>query len=246
VDVVCKNRFGCGDRVLKEVEYFLRTLGAENITVKTLEKMGVWSIEDAYEMDETDILNIEGFGSKSASIVVSEIQNTLSTTPEKLLQAFGIPGVGKEIAKSLLRCFGSIENILDSDEDMLKQCEGVGPKIAENITRESSLCYDIYKYLLSIGLTLFNNKEENKKMLEGKQFALTGKGLLTREQISFLIESAGGIVKGMNKSTNYLVTSDMSSQSGKMKKAEEYGVQVISYEDLMDMLKEGGVLSAFM
>ena len=232
-DLVCNNN-GCISRSVKQVEYFLRTLGAENITDKTLTKLGIYDIPMAYEITDIDIMEHDGFGPRSAQIFIKEVQKTLDTTQAKLLQAFGIPGVGPEISKSLLRCFGSIENILYASEDELIECEGVGPKISENIIRESINCFDLYKYLQKIGLKFIEN--DNINILEGKQFALTGKGPMSREELSSIISSKGGIVKGINKTTNYLVTSDMSSTSSKMKKAKEYGVDVISYEQLMEML----------
>jgi DNA ligase (NAD+) len=237
VDLYCTGgRFGCEAIALKSTEYLLRTLGAENITSKTLEKIGVYTIENAYELTDYDILENDGFGPKSANIIIGEIQKTLRTTPEKLLQAFGIPGVGSEISRSLLKCFGDIESILYASPDELTECEGVGPKIAKNICNESSYCIHVYKYLLKKGLKFVN--ESNNNSLNGKQFALTGKGPMSREDISRMIEQSGGVVKGISKSTNYLVTSDTSSESGKMEKARKYGTQIISYDDLLNMLGE--------
>jgi DNA ligase (NAD+) len=57
-----------------------------------------------------------------------------------------------------------------------------------------------------------------------------------RDDYKAIIESFGGVVKGISKTTDYLVTSDMKSTSGKMKKAIEYNIQVISYEDLERIL----------
>jgi DNA ligase (NAD+) len=232
-DLVCNNN-ACISRSLKQVEYFLRTLGAENITDKTLDKLGIWNIERAYEITDIEIMSHSSFGPRSAQIIIGEIKKTLKTTQAKLLQAFGIPGVGAEISKSLLKCFGDIENIFDASEDDLMECEGVGPKISENIIKESYNCYMLYKYLQNLGLKFVEGGDIN--MLKGKQFTLTGKGPMSRDELSNIIESKGGVVKGISKTTNYLVTSDMSSTSGKMKKANEYGVDIISYEQLMEML----------
>jgi len=234
VNLICPNK-GCTDRSFKEVEYFLRTLGAENITSKTLEKLIIADIPNAYELDEFFIANMEGFGIRSGQIIVGEIQKTLKTTQEKLLQAFGIPGVGPEISKSLLRCFGTIENVLKASVEELQQCEGVGPKISENIIKEVLKYENLYKYLKNIGMEFVEGGINN--MLNGKQFALTGKGPMSRDKIISLIEGVGGLVKGINKSTDYLVTSDPDSDSGKTKKAKQYGVKIISYENLLEMIK---------
>ena len=235
VDIVCTNK-NCHSRTLKSVEYFLRALGAENITSITLEKLGVHYIEEVYDLNEFEISEIDGFGIRSGEMIVDEITKTLTTTQEKLLQSFAIPGVGRRMSKTLLGCFGTIENIFESGIDELTECESVGPKIAGNIVMNIYRCENLYKYLTEqIGMK-FEKEGDNNMLLKGQQFTLTGKGDIGRKEIISLIEDQGGTVKGMSKTTNYLVTNDVDSQSGKTKKAREYGTQIISYDDLMGIL----------
>ena len=75
-----------------------------------------------------------------------------------------------------------------------------------------------------------------ERIFEGMVFTLTGKGPMSRNAIQTMVTSNGGIVKGISKKTNYLVTGDVDSQSTKAKKARQYGVEIISYEQLMEML----------
>jgi DNA ligase (NAD+) len=166
---------------------------------------------------------------------VNEITKTLKTTEEQLLTAFGISGVGKRMSKSLLNCFGSIENIFVTDEKTLQECDGVGPKIANNIIKNVYRCEKLYDYLINI-IGMKFKKEKGKMLFEGKKITLTGKGELSRKEYQVMIESEGGTVSGISKTTDLLVTDDFASESGKMKKAQKYGIQLISYETLMDML----------
>lgn len=237
VDLICSNE-NCNPRLLKSIEYFLVSLGAENVRYKILSNLMVNSLEEVYILKKSDIAGIEGFGERSAEEIVNEIQNTLNTTSEKLLQAFGIPGVGKEIAKALTACFGPLETIFGLSEDELQVCEGVGPKISENIIKSIPKCEEIYKYLKKIGLKIQNDKKEDLKMLDGKNVTLTGKGPLKRKELQMLIEKHGGNVKGISKDVNLLVTDDLESYSSKMKKAEEYGIEIITYDELMEELGE--------
>ena len=103
---------------------------------------------------------------------------------------------------------------------------------SKSVVIEISPFIDIYFYLKAQGLewsTSTNN-------LKGKTFCLTGNGLIKRDELVKMIESNGGYVKNMSKKVDSLVTNDPNSQSGKAKKAREYGIPVISYEDLMDIL----------
>jgi DNA ligase (NAD+) len=236
VDLICTND-ACNSRVLKKLEFFLRNLGVENITTVTLEKLGVFYIEDLYDLNEFEIAEIEGFGIKSGEMIVNEINKTLNTTQEKLLASFGIPGVGKRMSKNILKCFGSIEKLFEVSEMDLQECDGVGPKIARNIMKNIIKCWDLYDHLVhNVGMKFIN--EENNMLLENKKITLTGKGEMGRKELQAMIELAGGTVSGISKTTDYLVTNDINSQSGKMKKAREYDIQIISYEDLMDILEK--------
>jgi NAD-dependent DNA ligase len=70
--------------------------------------------------------------------------------------------------------------------------------------------------------------------LTGKSFCFTGirdKGLESE------IKDAGGAIKGsVGKSLTYLVAKDPKSNSGKAKKAKDYGVEVIGIEEVKAML----------
>jgi len=234
VDLVCGND-RCDDSNYKSVEYFLRTLGAENITEKTLRKLSLDNIEELYRLDEFDIAETEGFGKKSADIILSEIKKTLRTTPDKLLASFGIPGVSTIMAKKLLNCFGSIDKVLELEPEVLQECGGVGPQISLNVYNEAGRCMELYEFLVKeAGMKIIENAGD----LDGKVFTLTGKGPYPRKEIQGMIEKFGGIVKGASKTTNYLVTDDVNSNSGKMAKAREYGTVIISYDELIKMLEE--------
>ena len=232
VDLICTNPV-CDDMVYKMIEHFIRTLGAENITEKTLRKLEITTIGRLYEIREMEIAKVDGFGDKKAEQFVSEVRRTLNNTHSNLLAAFGIPGVGSVISKNLIRCFGSVDNVLEAEPDELEGCEGVGPIIAENIWKESTLHNLNYSTLKSFGMKLRSNE---KGALDGKTITLTGKGPLGRKELQELIESNGGIMKGISKSTDILVTDDIDSTSTKMEKARKYGVNIVSYESFMEEL----------
>mgnify|MGYP000943374911 FL=1 len=52
------------------------------------------------------------------------------------------------------------------------------------------------------------------------------------------IEELGGKASGsVSKNTSYLINNDVNSTSGKNKKAKELGVQIISEDDFLKMIK---------
>ena len=70
----------------------------------------------------------------------------------------------------------------------------------------------------------------------GLTFVITGDvhRFANRNELKALIESKGGKVTGsVSKSTNYLINNDVTSTSGKNKKAKELNIPVISEDDFI-------------
>jgi DNA ligase (NAD+) len=242
VDIVCSSE-NCIDSKYKKVSYFLRKMGAENITEVTCRKLGLFNIEDCYKISELDIAKFDGFGINRGSQIVNEIKFTLSSTPEKFISALGINGVSDVIAKSIVEYCRNINSndydlmkeIFSIDEDSLIDIDGIGYIIAENFVTEIQNYYDLLEYLYSVGLKW---KSQNRTNISGKIFTLTGKGEFTRQEYHSIITNNGGIVKGMSKNTHYLVAADTNTDSSKAKKARQYGVRIITYKELMELIDE--------
>ena len=238
VDLICNNP-ECYGMLYYKVEHFLHKMGTENITYKTLMKLGLGTIEKCYEIDEWEIASIDGFGVKRAQQVVNEIQNTLITTPEKFIASLGISGVGKTLAKAMCDVFDiDIDNffLFNSPYEDFIEIDGIGEIIANNIIETRMNYFSLFMFLLEKGMK-FESTGSNE--LEGKQFCLTGKGDIGRNELAEMITSKGGVIKGISKGIDYLVTADPESQSGKAKKARKYGVEIISYNELMEILNGG-------
>ena len=81
---------------------------------------------------------------------------------------------------------------------------------------------------------------DDRAKLSGLTFVVTGKveNFENREAIHSFIEEYGGKTAGsVSKNTSYLVNNDVTSTSGKNKKAKELGIPIISEDDLIKMVK---------
>jgi len=241
VDIVCEND-NCISRAFKHVEHFLRTMGAENITQKTLIKLELDTIEKCYEIDEFEIAGFQGFGIKRGRQIVNEIEKTLSTTPDKFIRALGIPHVGKTFSKSVYDHFRpqcqnddhfmeKAWNLLPSE---LEEIDGIGEITANYYFKNiRAVGEGLHAFLVNKGLQW----EQVAKNLAGISFCMTGKGPHGRSHIQGLIEKKGGTVRSMSKQVSFLVAADKNTQTGKAKKARGYGIEIIDYNDLMQMLE---------
>jgi len=242
VDIVCVNK-RCPEKVYYELEYWFRTLGAENITAVTLKKLGDHidnseppTIFQIYDLSINELMRIEGFGERRATQVYDEIQGTMNTTHEKLLAAFAIPNVGNTVAADLIRQFGSIHNVLNASYKELTEVEGIGITVGSYIRGNQYTCNETLEELEYLGLKL---KERATGVLDGKILCITGKLPMKRDALVRMIESKGGTWKNsVTKKTNYLVTDNPSSGSSKNKKAEQYGTEIIDFNQLQEMCNE--------
>ena len=240
VDLVCPND-QCISRAFKQVEHFLRTMGAENITQKTLVKLGLDDIEKCYEIDELTIAQYEGFGMKRARQIIKEIEKTLVTTPDRLIRAFGIPHVGKTFSKAVYDHFRPqcqnddhfMERAWNFLPSELEEIDGIGEITANKYFKNIRYFESLSDFLISKGLKW----EQVANTLAGITFCMTGKGPFGRKEMQLMIEKKGGTVRSMSKSVSYLVTADPNTQTGKAKKARGYNIPIIDYNDLMEMLK---------
>lgn len=181
VDLICTND-KCNSMVYKRISYFLRSLGSENIDLSTIRKLNIDSIKKLYEIDDKYILGIQGFGKKKSDIILNEIKKTLKTTPDRLITAFQLPGIGSIMSKSISDNFELDENFdrfFDITKDELLDIDGIGELLADKILASRIECYEIWKYLKSIGMKFV--KETGN--LNGLKFCLTGKSNINRKEL---------------------------------------------------------------
>lgn len=232
VDIVCVND-KCSETAIKKTEFFLRTLGVQNITRKTLEKIGISTVFESYEIDELEIVNNEGIGLKKAEMIVSEIEKTLKTSPHRLLAAFGIPNVGVELSKTICSKF-DFDYLFEIKEEELTKVDGIGKIIAKKFIDNIGKHRELYEFLKEKGLKF--QEFGKKNLISGKVFTLTGSMPLKRDVVKRMIEENGGSVKNINKKVDYLVDANQDKETTKTKKAKQYGITIISYEELIKMM----------
>ena len=83
--------------------------------------------------------------------------------------------------------------------------------------------------------------KEKESLITGKTFVVTGEvnHFKNRTELQVKIEELGGKVTGsVSKKTDYLINNDISSTSGKNKKAKELNIPIISEEDFLKMIGE--------
>lgn len=225
--------FETDEQQLKKIVAFFEILEADNVSegvITQLWEAGYRTIKDILNLKKQDLEKIDRFGKRKAEIVYNSIQKSITGVQlSKVQHATGIfKGLGsKKLA--LLEHFTSKPTL-----DQVMSIEGFAEVSAKSYINS----YDEYfNFVKDLPITI----EEKVKAvavgsdLEGKQFVFTG---VRRADLEAVIESRGGkIGSGVSKNTTYLVMKAIGSGSSKEKKAIELGVEVITVEQLENLLK---------
>ena len=248
----CTN-MNCPSRLERTILYWARSLEMDGIGEKLAQQLCseglVESLPDLYNLEISDISNLERMGLKSATNVIKELESSKRISLSMFLSALGIPGIGPELATSVANQVTSIENLLylvnqrneNIDENnsavtQLIEIDGIGVKVANQILDGLTIRMDTVKKLQTHLDIYSESKPLSNGSLSGNTFCITGTLTRSRKEIALLIKSNGGKVVGsVSKNLNYLLAGG--SAGSKLENAISLGVQVISESQLNEMLE---------
>lgn len=247
----CPNEKGCKPQIVGRLQHFIgRKMmdiqGLGNETIDTFYTLGLLStIADLYTLEKrrSELVHIERFGEKSINNMLLGIEHSKSKPFEKVLFALGIRHVGETVAKRLANYFKTIEALGHASIEEIAEVDEIGIKIAESVHSYFGIKENREEiaFLKSIGLQFEVEDVEmapTSAIFEDQTFVISGVFQnFSREELSNLIVSHGGkMVSSISKKLNYLVAGDKMGPA-KLAKATELGVQIISEEELLKMLK---------
>jgi len=219
-------------KLRKNISFF-EILEADNVSEGVITQLwdaGYKTISDILKLTTSDLEKIDRFGKRKAKIVYDSIQKSVSNVQlSKLQHATGIfKGLGSK-KLVLLEDFVTKPTL-----DQVMKIEG----FAEISAKTYIDSYDeFFDFIKDLPITISEKVEVIKTGtdLEGKQFVFTG---VRRKDLEEIIESRGGKIGGsVSKNTTHLVMKAIGSGSSKENKAIELGVEVITVEQLENLLQ---------
>jgi DNA ligase (NAD+) len=193
---------------------------------------------DLYQLGLMALANLERMGEKSAENLLVAIQKSRTNTLARFIFALGIRHVGESTAKDLAKYYGTIQALMDAQEEDLLQVNDVGPVVAKSLMGflQESHNRKVIEQLLSAGLVLEVEQSQINPALVGKTFVLTGTlPTMSRDQAKLLLENAGAKVAGsVSAKTSYVVAGE--EAGSKLEKAQQLGVPVIDEAELLKLL----------
>lgn len=203
------------------------------------------TIPDIYRLDYNKIEAMEGFGKKSVENLKNAIEATKNRPIHRLLFGLGIRFVGETMAKTLTKHIICIEDLKNWSREDLMAIPDAGPRLAESLTEffgnEKNI--QMIEELKKLGVQTCHEEvtqDDAGGALEGRTFLFTGSlNHFSRKEAQVKVEEEGGkILSNVSKNLDYLVAGE--GAGSKLKKARETdGVEVISEEDFLELIKKG-------
>jgi len=245
----CTGGLACAAQLRRAIEHYggdagldVEGLGAR--TVNQLVDAGLLDgLADLYELDADDLAALEGWGERSATKLVEEIDATREPPLADFLAALGIPDVGGTTAREIAREFGTFEAIReaaeDGDREAFQRVPDVGPAVAESVV--DFFHTDANREALDALLDHVDPQDVETEAggdeLGGLTFVFTGslEGY-TRDEAQELVERHGAnATSSVSGNTDYLVVGENPGAT-KREDAEDNDVPVIDEAEFEDLL----------
>jgi DNA ligase (NAD+) len=225
-----------------------RALNIEGLGDKLVEQLVdanlVHEAADLFALTQAQLAGLDRMGDKSASRVVAELEKVKHAELHRFIFALGIRQVGETTAKDLAKHFGSIQAVMNADENTLLAVHDVGPIVAASITHffANVKNRNAVERLLACGFEFAPviMSAPTNAIIAGKTFVLTGTlPTLNREDAKAMIEAAGGKVSGsVSKRTSYVVAG--ADAGSKLDDAQRLGVTVLDESGFISLLSPAG------
>ncbi len=245
----CPNAMGCPPQITAKTEHFISRkamdiegLGSETIELLYRKKL-IANTADLYTLKRENLAQLEGFGERSADIIIDGITASKEVPFQRVLFALGIRYVGETVAKKLVSAFHSIEQLRAASFQQLIETEEIGERIASSIQEyfASSQNQELLAQLQAHGLQFEISPEQlaNKStVLQGKTFVISGTfSSCSRDELKKLIEDNGGKnTSSISKKTDFLISGANTGPS-KLEKAQKQGVNIIDESSFFEMIE---------
>ena len=233
--VICPNSLGCIPQRMGRTILFAARAGIEieSIGEKGVEQLFteglISSPADLFFLKKEDLMELEGWGEKSAANLVAELAASREIPFGKFLSALAIPGLGGTVGDLLASNFVSLDDLRAADAETLQHIDGLGPVTTGHIVEWFAEPENValLERMFAGGVTLKHSAKSEGGALAGLRVVFTGTlENITRAEAKKMVEDAGGKV-----SSSISAKTDLLIQGGKpgskAKKAEELGVEVL-------------------
>jgi DNA ligase (NAD+) len=243
----CPNELGCAPQVKGKMEHFIsrKALNIDGLGSETIEQLYeaglIANVADLYQLTYEQVIELERMADLSTRNLINGIETSKSIAFPRMLFGIGIRFVGETVAKKLAKYFKNIDALMTASQEELVAVDEIGERIAESVItffsdeRNRIIIQRLKEHGLQFEIE--DSAESTTNVLEGKSFVVSGVfSKFSRNEIKAAVEQHGGKnVGSISKKTDYVLAGDKMGPS-KLKKAEDFGIPIISEEDFVGMI----------
>lgn len=246
--LVCDNNL-CSGKFINQLNHYCgkKGLDIKGLSLATLEKLVDWgwikNIKDIYRLKQykNEWVDKPGFGEKSVNNILNSIEASRECSLESFISALGIPLIGNNVSKELIKYFTTYEAFREAIKDKydFSLLDGFA-KAKSNalLTFDYSEADQIEATELTIKTVEKSAQSENLP-LKGKKYVITGtvKQFKNRTELQKFIEERGGkVVSAISKNVDYLINNNLASTSSKNIAAKKMGIPIITETKFLEEL----------
>lgn len=237
----------CPATLVESLKHFVsrKALNIDHLGDRSVERffeLGlIKSFSDIYRLTKDKLTGLDGFGEKSIDNLLSSIEKSKQAPLENVIFGLGIRFVGERTSETMANHYKSLDSLLEAKEEELMELTDIGEKVAHsvNVAIKNPDFKNEVLALKKLGLTpSIHNLNEGgiDSKFSGKKIVITGSFETTRPQITKTLKKLGATVtNSVSKKTDYLLAGE--EAGSKLKKAQELGVETLSWADIEKELK---------
>lgn len=237
--LTCPNEVDCPAQVAGLIKTWVRKIGLKGVgttLIDTLCEQGIIrDPADLYTLDAGELANVLMDGRRvggTADTVVKELASKKELPLHVLTGSLNIPLCSRSTMKTVVDAgFDTLDKMRAASMTEIASIPGLGVSRAEEFVWGMKTRKGLIDKLLSVGITI---QAPSAGPFKGKTVCMTG---FRDSDMTEAIENQGGTVKsGVSKDLDLLVAKDPKSNSGKAKKARDYGVEIIGPDEMWSRL----------
>lgn len=243
----CTGKAACPAQLKAALEHFAskKALNIEGLGKKTAAQLVdsglVRTLADLYTLTKDQLLTLDGFADRSASLLLEAVERSKQVTLERLLFGLGIHQVGEHIARVLARRFGSLEAIMAADRKTFEAVYEIGPEIASSLESffKEEHNRQVIDRLLKSGFRIEGPQEgKQAKRLDGKTFVFTGSlERCSREEAKRRVEELGGrVASSVSQRTDFIIVG--TDPGSKLEEARRLGIRTLNEAEFIALLDQ--------
>ncbi|MCK5667839.1 MAG: NAD-dependent DNA ligase LigA, partial [Gammaproteobacteria bacterium] len=212
----------------------------DKLIEQLVEKKLINNVSDLYTLTQEQLAELERMAEKSATNIITALNNSKETTLDRFLYALGIREVGDATARSLANHFGNLSAIQSASQETLEEVADVGPIVARHIVTffMQSHNQEVINDLLTAGISWPDVEIKTDQPLQGKIFVITGTlETMKRDEAKQCLLELGAKVSGsVSKKTDYVVAG--SEPGSKVEKARQLDVEILDEASFLSLINK--------